>query len=41
MFFPIMTDVEIGFPKLGMVGRVGEIDVDVETGEMTIDIERG
>ncbi len=29
--------VWLGFPRLGMVGRVGEIDVDVETGEMLFD----
>ena len=29
--------VWLGFPKLGMVGKVGEIDVDVETGEMLFD----
>lgn len=26
--------VWLGFPKHGMVGKVGEIDVDVETGEI-------
>ncbi len=26
--------VWLGFPKVGMVGKVGEIDVDVETGEI-------
>ena len=29
--------VWMGFPKLGLVGKVGEIDVDVETGEMIFD----
>lgn len=32
--------VWLGFPKLGLVGRVGEIDVDVETGEMIFDETR-
>lgn len=29
--------VWLGFPKLGLIGKVGEIDVDVETGEMIFD----
>ena len=29
--------VWLGLPRLGMVGKVGEIDVDVETGEMLFD----
>ena len=27
----------LGFPKKGLVGKVGEIDVDVETGEILFD----
>ena len=29
--------VWLGFPDLGLVGKVGEIDVDAETGEMLFD----
>jgi hypothetical protein len=29
--------VWLGFPKQGLVGKVGEIDVDVETGEILFD----
>ncbi len=29
--------VWLGLPKRGLVGKVGEIDVDVETGEMIFD----
>lgn len=29
--------VWLGFPKMGLVGKVGDIDVDVETGEILFD----
>lgn len=29
--------VWLGFPTTGLVGKVGEVDVDVETGEMLFD----
>lgn len=29
--------VWLGFPKLGLIGKVGEIDVDADTGEMLFD----
>ena len=29
--------VWLGFPNTGLVGKVGEVDVDIETGEMLFD----
>ena len=29
--------VWLGFPAIGLVGKVGEVDVDVETGEVLFD----